>query len=572
MNGNKRYLYDFTACQELDLYTQKSGTTEIQLMGQAALASFYAIEKFRNSLQKPIQRILILCGPGNNGGDGLALAYHFLSQKYISSIPKIHVFVSSEIKKSSSSSFYKERLDELQFPVQKGTDFLKENIDERDLIVEALLGIGQSSFPYGIILDILLHITKYRNGLSSSLIPKLVSLDIPAGLTEKEPCIFLAKGKKQSSKKLEKIHKNIRGEKLILSAPDEIYCYGVAKIALELSSSLSAYSRKHLLPIGFHPIPVGHVKPGKKRVMMIYSNQCRKKNDFYLSQAFVRNSIGHKYNAGHALLIGASKGMEGAVLMAARAFFASGGGILHVLVPKEASRQLLIQAMPMVMFHTIETLPKNISPDSILIGPGLEKEDINIGFIRDLVISNPNSFFILDASALSLVSSIMFNWNKIILLPHTGEWQKLGGVPITDTHSFYAAFTFYEEKLKCPVLVKDSICIFFSRSSNLSTSKAIIYSKPNGALSVAGSGDNLAGILLALLAKKRENPNSFHREQDGLLLEKETVLALQLLHRITKKRIHPRPDEWASIIENFFCKNFSMNKNNKPIVEPFEIG
>ena len=74
MSGSKP-LYDYEATRRIDTETIDSGFPEAQLMGQAALASLHALaDRLRGT-----KRLFLLCGTGNNGGDGLALAYMLLT-------------------------------------------------------------------------------------------------------------------------------------------------------------------------------------------------------------------------------------------------------------------------------------------------------------------------------------------------------------------------------------------------------------------------------------------------------------------------------------------------------------
>ena len=348
---------------------------------------------------------------------------------------------------------------------------------------------------------------------------------------------------------------------------------GSIKLALRLSASLCAYSRIKLLPIGFldpkqlplHEAKLGHFpelydekdeKDNAKHDEEDEIDKRNKKNKAY-TILFRKEASGHKYTAGHALLIGASLGMEGAGLMAARAFFAAGGGILHVLLPKASSRAMLTKALPTAMFYDNEScaLSSKLRPSSILIGPGLRAEDLEamLSTIQTLIEQNQSqSYFILDAAAAKLIHrpELAFPPQRTLLLAHTGEWKALGGAVIRDTESLYEALDFYEKKIQARghILIKDSICTLLSSSCENKKALGLLFAKPNAALSVAGSGDNLAGILLALFARKAK---LIPKREDGQRedLQSKVLLGLRLLHQAVQGRIHPRSDEFALAIE-----------------------
>ena len=573
MNGNRLCLYNFAECRQIDALSQQAGLSEKQLMGQAALASYYAIQshlKEGNHSRQKKERILILCGPGNNGGDALALAHLLISSPHSGLLPEILVFHATGKAKSEAARFYWDILIEKEkFPIGGPEDFLKEKLGGSDLIIEALLGTGQTSPARGAILEMLLHIRKHCLGSRSRSYPYLISLDLPAGLSEKDPADFAAKGFSPLSEK----------EDYFFTAPDEIHCYGVDKLALRLSSSLCAYSKICLLPIGFLNPKILSIKSRLTHFPELYEEKKKSCNILFRKQA-----SGHKYSAGHGLLIGGSTGMEGAAIMAARSFFAAGGGILQVLLPQASSRLKLAKILPTAMFHDKESIDMGIRPRCILIGPGLDPKDLEEmkDSIQEILEHNHSqAYFILDASAANLIHSpeLSFPPKRTILLSHTGEWKGLGASAIKDTESLYANLDFYEKEIgaHAHVLVKDSISVLLSMRENKQEeekkeeSEAILFSRPNAALSVAGSGDNLAGILLSLFARKEKFSPSmilggfWRKGEDKKRIEKDEeeqrkdlqnkiLLGIHLMHQAIQGRIHPRSDEFALLIEKLLSK------------------
>ena len=121
MNGNEPLL-TYEQSRELDRKTMAAGWSSAQLMGQAALSSLYRL------MQKPApEEIVILCGPGNNGGDGLALAYHILSsaaQGGFAANCRLTV-VQTTRAKSEASQFYQSLLQD-RLPVLSPDELLNE--------------------------------------------------------------------------------------------------------------------------------------------------------------------------------------------------------------------------------------------------------------------------------------------------------------------------------------------------------------------------------------------------------------------------------------------------------------
>ena len=646
-NENRLRLYDFSDCQKLDELSRKAGFSEIQLMGLAALSSLYALERTekdkstvakQNNLDfNKIRRILILCGPGNNGGDGLALAYFLVSRRRLLPTPALQVFLCSGPPKKEAPRFYVQHLQKLQVPLHSADDFLHTSLDSRDLVIEALLGSGQKQAPRGAIANVLTYIYTLRCSSTTTDYPYLISLDVPAGLSEENPAVYMQKtlpewpaefphtgspmpmmeektrlpqawelpsvpsgqvGDRKSGVSRQEIADMMTmgtpsaksgssidiAEKethspYLLAAPDDIHCYGAAKLALYLSSSLRAYSRIHLLPMGFYPASEPKSTP-------IYSHVYSSIPNPNKYRPFYKEPTQHKYKSGHGLLVGGSRGMEGAVIMAAKAFFAAGGGILHVLVPDKNSCSLLTTALPTVMFHDSESFPRGLQPHCLLLGPGLKSSDFpKVKPCLETWLNQPSitdqSYFLLDAAATALIfeSNFAFPKDRTILLPHTGEWKALGGPAIQDTSSLYAAKDFFYKELKCNVLIKDAVSILFSLDVCQGEVETTVYSRLNPALSVAGTGDTLAGMLLALFAKQAVvqkqscqewRPNSIisaqtstaqHASKDGFstvtqdfsttkkLIADRIFAALDLLHFAVRERLHPRSDEFSVSIE-----------------------
>ena len=569
MNGNKRYLHSFAEARHIDNLNKEAGIPEKQLMGQAALSSFYAIRKYITKIPGRISRILILCGPGNNGGDALALAHLLLEKSHLSLDIDISIFTSAKAK-NASASFYAGLLKKLNYPIKGANEFLREKLLSTDLIIEGLLGTGQSSKPRGIILEMLLHIRRYRLNTSESKPrdkPHLISLDLPAGLSEKDPSIFISKhdsiplNKKELSTKSTSDCKQNTAEKLFLAAPDEIHCYGIDKSALYLSASIRAYTRIRLLHIGFinnEKLPLPKYKLAhfnnfdKKRHQLKINNDYNSDNILY--KDFYRDPSAHKY-AGHGLLLGGSSGMEGAAIMVANSFFAAGGGILHIMSPEaEKSHATLVQALPTAIFPNETDLPQR-KPNCILIGPGLSEkdclrmQDVIEKWIKE---SHPRTYFILDASATKLVFKLNFPCQRTILLAHTGEWKALGGLgAIQDTASLERNIDFYQKTFKYHLCIKDSISLLLSMKDN--EIRASLFSQPNPALSVAGSGDNLAGILLSLFSRTHMTSNSDSAQY-------KILLCLKLLYQALENKLHPRSDTFPEAIERLLKKSRNYTK------------
>lgn len=483
MNGN-RPLLTYAECAALDTQTIAAGFSSVQLMGQAAAASVSRILATRT-----FSRIFILCGHGNNGGDGYAIAWMLLGQEEGN---RIRVFA-TEPPRTESAQFYAQLLSG-RLLVQSIADFCS-NLDATpgsdDLILDAILGAGQKGSLRGQAQDAIAKLSTLR---AQENRPSLIALDCPTGLTEESEVVFTS---------------NSPG----LPCPDEVYCFGSGKLALSLNASLRAAAQIHCLPIGF--------LPGNGSV-------------FEWSQGpfAPKKPLDHKYSAGSAWIVAGQRGMEGAALLCAGSFFAAGGGICELRTFDESARQALLAGNPGLMTGV---LPDAFSTraNTLLIGPGIrmdaEKKSVLLDLLQTL---HENARVILDASACSLVLEERypaFLRAGTLLTPHSGEWEKLGGPSVRSVDSFQKAVEF-TRSIGCFALVKSAV------SALMGPDRSFVYPRPEPSLAVAGSGDCLAGIIAALLGRP-----------DGSI-ESSALGALDLLHAAVARQVHPGSSDFPALI------------------------
>ncbi|MCB1317970.1 MAG: hypothetical protein KDK27_18525, partial [Leptospiraceae bacterium] len=410
-------LCSYARSRRIDQESQAAGLEETWLMGQAALSSAHAIRTDPDLLNAGTMHIL--CGPGNNGGDGLALAYMLIGMRHIiASIPALRIYQTGEAR-SSAAQFYAGLLREIaQSPIAVDVCLLPSSsfhfsaINNGDVIVDALLGTGQDRAPAGEIARLLAHVALARIRIACALL----ALDVPTGLREDRDTRFLnarelrhlvhrwrheppARNSDSPGTNPTRTESNAHPDDAIITgllkleidrwlpAPDEIHSYGVMKLALELNQSLRMHSRVHVLPIGFHPTTPAFTSlvtesatrsdPSDPAVFAPsnYAAGQHTPGEDRLSR-FLKSAWHHKYGAGHGLFIGGSIGMEGAALLVCRSFFAAGGGILHGCVPAARSREFLTADFPATMFRILHTDNlRELTPRAVCIGPGLSPAD-----------------------------------------------------------------------------------------------------------------------------------------------------------------------------------------------------
>lgn len=468
--SNAQPLVTFEEARALDRLAIGEGLPAQQLMASAAAASAALI------LREGFKHVHILCGKGNNGGDGYALAWMLLGAGLRPKVYAAEPPVSPEAQKFA----------ELAGRFVSFQTFADLNASHGELAVEALLGSGQRGVPGQKARDALDALAKAGQRGASVL-----SLDVPAGLTEDAPADWQS-----------------------LPLPDQVHSYGAAKLACALEMSLCG--RVEALPIGFAPAETGNA--GVELGTLDLS-------------VFKKRPADHKYTAGSALIAAGTSGMEGAALLAAKSFFAAGGGIAKLCTADEDARRAVLAAEPSLLTGTFGA-PDSVTQQTILIGPGLRLEESAEPLLALLSKAPRQSRVVLDGSCTKLILDERYPAYlkpSTVLTPHTGEWAKLGGSPVQCVAGFEAASRRARET-GARVLLKGPVSFLFGPERNL------VYNAPAPALATAGTGDCLAGILAAALAR-------------GLAIDDAVSHSLALLHRSVAGRLHPRASEIPGLIE-----------------------
>lgn len=495
----------FQQVKTIDQQTIERGITEQILMGLASQSACITLQHL-NLLNKNCYYIF-LCGSGNNGGDGFALAYLMLSSLLVKP-NQLLVFFNPP--KSKSSQYYFDLL-KRNMVVQPLEEFLQEPLKEEELFqyknivfIEALLGSGQKDLPKEPLWSILKKIQFYKNKLPNAI---YIAIDIPAGLSEeyKNPKEFF--------------------DFFTLPIPDFIFNFGLPKLALSIHPKISAKAKIYSLPCGFDPEVQKNVIESNPMFLEI-----RKTNDFSF---FLKEKYDHKYSSGYAWLFSGSKNLEGASLLAGKAFFYSGGGILH-LIHFTNEKELFLTLEPSIIYRHIDSCKEQYQnlklPSCIAIGCGVLPEDIEnnkaffIEFFKYLSQCEKQPIVILDAYATKLILDPEYP-EKLkqftILTPHIGEWKELGGASPYIVKHWDSILNFHKQ-LNCSILIKGSISFFLPYPFETLKNKIFLWKYQNEYLAVAGSGDVLIGLLLRLFSKI-----SLENFPENLVFAIQTVLSLQ---------------------------------------------
>ncbi|MEQ1587845.1 MAG: NAD(P)H-hydrate dehydratase [Cyclobacteriaceae bacterium] len=424
----------------------------IELMERASRAFVnWFIERYDAT-----QKVGIICGTGNNGGDGLAIARLLHDWNYA---VKVWI-VRGGINESPDFTANLKRLEKISIH-EITTNADCELFSDRNILIDAIFGTGLSRPVEGIY-------AKVIDCLNRSKVIKL-TVDIPSGL---------------------RVDQHSEGE--IFKAHHTV-SFQNPKLAFLMPENQQFVGEWHLVDIGLS-------KKFLKEVEGSYSFTTLKSAKRILKP---RSRFDHKGKFGHALLIAGSTGKIGAAVLASRAALRSGVGLLTVHVPQ--SGYSIIQTTVPEAMATIDQSADYFSGreiegfyDALGIGPGLGQADESVKGLEEIL----NKFrkpIVIDADALNILSSNPELQKLIpvrsILTPHPGEFERLVGSWRNDFDR--------HEKLKEFADRIQSVVILKGAYSAIATpgKKVFFNSTGNPGMATGGSGDVLTGILTGLLAQ-----------------------------------------------------------------------
>ena len=367
----------FTAAQthELDRAAiEDYGISGAELMTRAGASALTRIK----SQWKQAQRILILCGTGNNGGDGFELA-----RQAVNADLRVFVFeLGEEHEYNETAAAARAALIESGVEIQT---FTSEALRSADVVVDALFGTGLDR-PLSEKAEAAIQM------INASRTPVL-SLDLPSGLHPDTGMPMNVAVKATVTLSFSGLNIGLfTGE-----GPD--YCGDIYFSSLQIPPAIYAATPRSARRVGLED---------------------------YTESLAPRQRTGHKGLYGHLLIIGGDHGMPGAPRMAAEAGARVGAGLVSIATRPEHAMSLNI-ARPELMSYGIETADE-LAPllarcNAIAIGPGLGQCDWGRALLtRALESGLP---IVIDADALNLISQIPEKHDHWVLTPHPGEARRL---------------------------------------------------------------------------------------------------------------------------------------------------
>ena len=432
-----------------DAYTiANEPISSIDLMERAAAACVRWIEE-----HFPVKSsIKIFCGPGNNGGDGLAIGRMLLHSGY-----SCDIYLPRVANKYSPDFFENERRLHEAFPdsineIKSENDFPLTG--PGDVVVDALFGTGLSKPIDGLYAKLI----EYLNNSGA----EIISIDCPSGLFSDKPT---------------------EGTAVIQSK--NALTFQTVKLAFMFPGNEKFVGDFQVLDIGLD-----------KRFLEDVQSE-----NYFLTKESIqpflkqRTKFSHKGTYGHALIIAGSKGKMGAAVLAVKAALRTGAGLVSAMIPSSGIDIMQISC-PEAMVVTGKIDFEKFS--GIGIGPGLGTDEKSASSFEK-ILKQSKKPLVIDADALNIISKNKKLLKRIplqsILTPHPKEFERLAGKSKNDfeRHALQISFS---KKYKVYVVLKGAhTCITTPEG------KSYFNSTGNPGMAKGGSGDVLTGMITSLLAQ-----------------------------------------------------------------------
>ena len=460
----------FTSAQihELDRYTiEHEPIKSIDLMERAAKAITHAITE-EWTTHTPV---VVFAGPGNNGGDALAVARLLINEGY-----KVKTYLFNITNHLSDDCVLnRQRLLDGKHAkdlIEVTAKFDPPELTADMLVVDGLFGSGLNKPLAGGFASLVKYITQSP--------AKVVSIDVPSGLMSEDNTY--------------NVRANIIHAYLTLTLHER-------KLSFLFGDAQQFIGKLKVLDIRLSP---EYIQKTEAQYYVLEENDIR-------SRLLHREDFAHKGNMGNALIVAGSYGMAGAAVLATRACLRSGVGKVTAITPKKNYdiMQIAVPEAVLQMDHEETAFTEAVDTDgfdALGIGPGLGRQETTaIAMIAQ--IRRAQCPIVADADALNILASHRA-WMQqlpkgIIMTPHPKELDRLTGSPANADYERLHRTCELAKSLQAYIILKghnSALC--------LPNGNVIFNPTGNSGMATAGSGDVLTGIITALLARGYHQQNA----------------------------------------------------------------
>ena len=440
-----------------DQYTiQKLEVPSLELMEHAAQACVQVLEDEKVDLS----HVCVVCGSGNNGGDGFAIARILQNNRY-----------SVETFCVGNPEHYTEETQEQMRRLQECGGKITYGMPQEDsysVIIDAVFGVGLSRKVEGRYRQVIEQMNRMRG--------TKFAVDIPSGLSATTGCILGCAFK-----------------------ADYTVTFQLKKIGLELSQGRTMAGRVIVPDIG---ISTDSICEDQEIVRTAGK-------DIYRKMLPDRPEDSNKGTYGRLLVIAGSKGMAGAAYLNAHAAYMTGAGLVRIYTSSD-NREILQTLLPEAIITTYEEYNKEellsllTWADSVCIGSGLGMSRLSEKILKT-VIEYVKVPCLIDADGLNLLAENKNYLNQMaerrfVITPHMKEMSRLTGTPVEELKADrIQILKDFISRYRITCVLKDSRTLIASEEKGIRMNLT-----GNSAMAKAGSGDVLAGVISGWMVQGKE--------------------------------------------------------------------
>ena len=455
-------IFNSDTVREIDEYTIKHEPIEdIDLMERAATRlKDWFVRKHRIN-----REVVVFAGPGNNGGDALALARMLAVRQY----KVLCCLAFNPVKCSPSCAKNLARLKELE---EKRIVSIRQVsaveelpvLSDQEVVIDGLFGSGLTRVVDGFFREVIAHINESPS--------EVIAVDIPSGLFGED---------------------NAANEDGGIIRANYTLTFQFPFLSFFFAENEQYTGNWKVMDIGLHPEII-------RQKAAMYSVLTREEVKTMLPG---RKRFDHKGVYGHALAIAGSRGMMGAAILTGEAALRSGAGLVTLHVPA-VGYQVVQTAFPEAIVSVdgevdvIGHVPDFSAYDAVALGPGIGRKQKTADAVKR-ILGTSRIPMVIDADALNIISEnqdfLELLPRGTILTPHPGEFDRLAG-PSASGWERHLRQIEMSGKYEIIIVLKGAF-------TGISFPDGSYRFNPTGnpGMATGGSGDVLTGIILSLLAR-----------------------------------------------------------------------
>lgn len=465
------YVVDNATVRALDAATIGSGVPGSELMERAGAG---AAEALRARLRPADGTVVVVCGKGNNGGDGLVVARRL----HLAGVPVVAALVDPELQGDALAQLHLARRTGVEL-VELGEDpgpALRALLERRSgrWLIDGVLGTGFRPpllEPLGTICSVMAEAGR-----------AILALDCPSGLDGNSGEI------------------DPRCPRAQLTVT-----FGLPKWGLVVPPGRSRCGRIEVIDLGFDSAAIEAAVDGR-------SDHALWIDEAWCAARWPRRPIdAHKYRVGSLLVVGGSAGMSGAVVLACNAALRAGAGLVEAVVPQGQVQVVDVQCVETLVHAGPQTDRGGLAPaaregilqraarrDAVVVGPGAGDDPDTAELLLELMAALERPM-VVDADALNAAGRAGRRHRfgcTAVLTPHTGELARLLGRSAVEIETHRRWLVPEAAARLQGVLVHKGAPTFVAAPDG----RLAVIGAGGPGLATAGSGDVLSGVVAALLA------------------------------------------------------------------------